>query len=69
MSTRKNPDPARGNGVEHGDAAATMAAACAPVAPADLLAAALASMASAIFITDANGIILWTNDAFTALSG
>lgn len=40
-----------------------------PVAPDHLLAAALASMASAIFITDANGIILWVNDAFTRLSG
>jgi diguanylate cyclase (GGDEF)-like protein/PAS domain S-box-containing protein len=40
-----------------------------PAAPARLLAAALASMATAIFITDANGIILWVNDAFTRLSG
>lgn len=39
------------------------------VAPAPLLAAALASIASAIFITDANGVILWVNDAFTSLSG
>lgn len=38
-------------------------------APAPLLAAALASIASAIFITDANGIILWVNQAFTRLSG
>lgn len=34
-----------------------------------LLAAALASMASAIFITDVKGVILWVNHAFTGLSG
>lgn len=39
------------------------------LAPTHLLAAALATMASSIFITDANGIILWVNDAFTRLSG
>lgn len=44
-------------------------AASAPVAPTRLLATALFSMASAIFITDANGIIMWVNDAFTRLSG
>jgi diguanylate cyclase (GGDEF)-like protein/PAS domain S-box-containing protein len=41
----------------------------AAAAPAQLLAAALATMASAIFITDAKGTILWVNDAFTRLSG
>jgi diguanylate cyclase len=50
-------------------ASADRRAAAAPAAPDHLLAAALASMASAIFITDANGIILWVNDAFTRLSG
>jgi diguanylate cyclase (GGDEF)-like protein/PAS domain S-box-containing protein len=39
------------------------------LAPPPLLAAALASMASAIFITNSDGIILWVNDAFTRQSG
>lgn len=34
-----------------------------------LLAAAMVSMASSIFITDARGIILWVNEEFTRLSG
>lgn len=70
MSTRKKPDPGRRDGPGNGDQPLTIhdgrPAQC---APADLLAAALATMASAIFITDAKGIILWTNDAFTTLSG
>lgn len=74
MSTPKRPEPTRRDGQDNGDHRLTRnagrgKAARAPDAPADLLATALASMASAIFITDANGIILWTNEAFTALSG
>lgn len=40
-----------------------------PAVPDALLAAALGSMASAVFITNTDGIILWVNDAFTRLSG
>jgi diguanylate cyclase (GGDEF)-like protein/PAS domain S-box-containing protein len=74
MGMRKNRNVTRKRGVQCGDSSLAMRhgqrhAATNPDTPARLLAAAMASMASAIFITDARGIILWVNDAFTRLSG
>ncbi len=37
--------------------------------PKDLLASALSSIASAVFITDRDGRIVWANEAFSRLSG
>lgn len=69
MNKRNRAAPADRPCAGDAGSVATPASAPEPAAPAPLLAAALASMASAIFITDANGVILWVNEAFTRLSG
>jgi diguanylate cyclase (GGDEF)-like protein/PAS domain S-box-containing protein len=69
MSEHKKQHLASGGHIDGIDSLLTMQDEQRHGAPAALLAAALTSMSSAIFITNANGIILWVNDAFTRLSG